>query len=287
MIDQNTSGRPAPAAFGDYREYLQAMIRYLRATQRGFSYRNFARRAGYNSPNFLKLVAEGKRNLSTESIRRFSRGLGLTPEEAGGFEALVLLNQARTDEERNLHYQRLREPRRGSVPATQMERDQYEVYSLWYGIPIRELLLREDFVEDPKWIAKQFRRRLRPGEAAHALRLLERTGLALRDAEGRLRPADVKLETPPNVQSLAVRNYHRSILLRAGESLDGVPVHERNVTSLTFNLSRKQYESLCERLSEFRQKLLDEIEDAPPEKDRREVHAVAFMVVPLTEGERP
>ena len=51
------------------------MISYLKATKPQFSYRYFSRVAGFSSPNFLKLVAEGQRNLSPKSIAKFAKKL--------------------------------------------------------------------------------------------------------------------------------------------------------------------------------------------------------------------
>ncbi len=73
MASQNTASRPYPADYRDYRNYLQQMVAYLKATHPRFSYRYFSRLAGYSSPNFLKLVAEGHRNMSIKSIVGFAR----------------------------------------------------------------------------------------------------------------------------------------------------------------------------------------------------------------------
>jgi uncharacterized protein (TIGR02147 family) len=49
--------------YRDYREFLGAF--YAQKKQSGLSYRGFARAAGLGAPNYLKLVIEGKRNLSS------------------------------------------------------------------------------------------------------------------------------------------------------------------------------------------------------------------------------
>lgn len=286
MIIMNTSSRPAPAEFTCYRQYLRSMVRYLKETQRSFSYRNFARKAGYSSPNFLKLVADGKRNLSNDGINRFARGLGLTPREREDFENLVFLGRAQTDNERNYYYQRLCEQRPPVSKTAQIEREQYEVYSLWYAIPIRELMLEDDFQEDPVWICRQFHKRITPSEARHGLELLQRTGLAARDAKGRLRPKDTKLATPSVAGSLAVRNYHRAMLEQAQESLDGIPVEHRNITSVTLRLTPEQYDMACQKVSDFRQQLLDEIEESSRGGEPGDITVIGFQLFPLTRRTR-
>lgn len=288
---ENTVERPAPESFDDYRAYLRAMITYLKSTRPQFSYRYFSRMAGFSSPNFLKLVAEGKRNMSTRSIAKFARGLGLDAQESEAFETLVQLGQAQSDEERNRHYQRLRRHARRHTSAARLEEAQYRVYSLWYTLPIRELLLHPDFEEDPAWIGKRLSPEVKPTEVRRALELLEEVGLAVRDEQGRLRPANTKISTGPRVRSLAVRNFHRSMLDLASRALDGAPKDQRDVTALTLTLTPKQFELVRARIAQFRRELLDIIDEdlrAEPELgERREVYQVGFQVFPLTDHTRP
>jgi len=83
-----------------------------KAHSRVFSYRYFSRKAGYNSPNFLKLVIDGERNISTDSIERFADALGLTLSERRFFANLVAFNQAETAEEKNEAFERVSASRR-------------------------------------------------------------------------------------------------------------------------------------------------------------------------------
>ena len=57
--------------FLDYRAYLRAYYEAAKRTQRSFSFRSFSKLAGLRSPNFLKLVIEGERNLGADSVPRF------------------------------------------------------------------------------------------------------------------------------------------------------------------------------------------------------------------------
>lgn len=277
--------RPSPESFTDFRAYLRAMIRYLKATEPGFSYRSFARKAGYSSPNFLKLVADGKRNMGFESIGKFAHALGLSQREREVFETLVLLGQAKNDADRNRYYQKLR--RHATSPLVQLERDQFEVYSMWYALPIRELMALPEFREDPAWIGKQLTPEVSPSEVERALELMQRIGLVGRNDEGKLEPVTLKLaSTPPaQVGSLAVRNYHRKMLEHAAEALD-LPVQERNITSLTVSLTPEEYELVCNRITEVRRELLDRVDDAPREDSRR-VYMVGFNVFPVSAAQSP
>src|SRR5689334_15492685 len=94
--------------FADFRAYLRDYYANRKAHDAGFSHRAFARSAGFSSPNFLKLVMEGERNLGPKSIAPFARACGLTGEAADYFAELVAFNEARSREERERHCCRTR-----------------------------------------------------------------------------------------------------------------------------------------------------------------------------------
>jgi len=278
----NASSRPLPWNHLDYREYLAQMVVYLKATRPSFSYRQFSRRAGFASPNYLKLVTDGKRNLAVKAIPQFSTALGLNAVETEYLQELVLFTHAKTDRQKNLHYQRLRE-KQGGKPLGGLAKEQYELYTKWYIFPIRELIGMEGFREDSHWIAQRLYPNIRPRQAESALKLLEKLGLVTRDKQGKLIQAERNLTTPPTVQSLAVRNYHRSMMQKAITSLDGVPTHQRNLSALTIALNRAQYEALCEKIEEFRHQTLHETHGAA---EGQELYHVGFQVVPLTRSRK-
>ena len=82
---ENTRVRPRPEDHTDYRAYLREMVTYLKASRPQFSYRYFSRIAGFTSPNFLKLVAEGQRNLTPDAFKLLlGRQYNRTVKPTGG-----------------------------------------------------------------------------------------------------------------------------------------------------------------------------------------------------------
>lgn len=283
--EENTNERPVPEAFDDYRSYLRAMIGYLKATKRQFSYRYFSRVAGFRSPNFLQLVAEGKRNLSNASIAKFAHGLGLDAREQETFETLVMLGQATTDAERNRYYLRLQKQKK-SAGTGRIEEAQYAVYSEWFVLAVREMLTLPDFREDTAWIARRLRPQVSPADVRRALELLQEVGLVVRDSNGRLCSSQTKLSTGPKVRSLAVRNFHRAMLDEAAQTLDSVATNKRDISALTFVLSKRQYDLVCSRVEQFRRDLLDLVDDEAHEPEDSEVYHLGLQLFPLTRSDK-
>lgn len=263
MLDQDTQSqwvqampvRPTPEDFDDYRAYLRAMIKFLKSTQPHFSYRYFSRMAGFSSPNFLKLVAEGQRNLSERSISKFARGLGLDPKEQDLFADLVRLDQARSDRERNQAYQRLRRRSREKHPRARLEEMYFRVQSMWYSQPIRELTHSADFKEDPSWIARRLTPTIRPAEAQRAVEMMLEVGLLGRNGDGRLVVTESPFAAGVRVRALANRNCQRAMLDRAREAVD--QPGDALIRSHVVALDGDAWNEVRERIQRFEAELLE------------------------------
>lgn len=99
---------PAIFNYQNYRQFLRNFYRAHKLSSRGYSYSKFSADAGIESPNFLKLVIDGRKNLTTKTIQCFAKGLGLKANETDYFEALVLWNQAQSEEEKSYYKKRVR-----------------------------------------------------------------------------------------------------------------------------------------------------------------------------------
>lgn len=216
--------------YDNYRAFLRDLYKFYKETKPYFSYRYFSRKAGFRSPNFLQLVIEGKRNLSPESIEKFTNALGLSKKQAEFFRVLVYLNQARTVGEKKIYAEQLMQfrPFRHIHPLRQ---DQVRYYADWYNIAIRELTTLPEFSEEPAWIARRLVPPISPQQAQKALDLLLHLGLLKRDESGRLVQADAFLSTGDEVTSASVANYHRTMIQKGAEALDRFPGPARDISS--------------------------------------------------------
>jgi len=210
--------------YRDYREFLAAF--YAHAKAAGLSYRGFARAAGLGAPNYLKLVIDGKRNLSREMASRFAAACRLNAESTEYFELLVAFNQADNDAERNVLHERLSRFARFRS-SQRLDVAQHEYHSSWFIPAIRELASCPGFVEDPAWIAAQLEPPISEKEAAHALDVLLRLGLLERDASGQLAQATRAVTTGQQASGLYIRNYHAEVMQRAVRAMHDLPPEER------------------------------------------------------------
>jgi len=250
--------------YRDYREFLAAYYAVKKAS--GLSYRSFAKAAGVGAPNYLKLVIEGKRNLSDDMSERFAKACRLNSESTAYFKLLVAFNQARTDERRNELHARLSEFPRFRA-AQRLDLAQKEYHSTWYHPAIREMVACPGFVERPTDIARQLWPAITEKQALRALESLLKLGMLERDGTGRLRQSTRAVTTGEQASGLYIRNYHAEMMQRATAAMETVPSQHRFITSLTLSASDATLAEIQRRVDELREDLVA-LCDADPNPNR-------------------
>jgi len=262
----------------DYRVLLRALFSARKASEYGFSHRAFCRRVGLSSSNFLSLVLSGARNLTPQMAEKFAAAFGLKDREAEYFVELVAFNQSKTANERARAYARLGRFKRHRA-THKLAAEQAAYHSAWYIPAIRELAAREDFRQDPRWIARTMQPSITSAQATRALRVLEKLELLRRDADGRLRQASPIVTTGVGPLPHHIVSYHRGMLQSASRALDAVPRDEREISSLTLCVSHEVMLELKQRIREFRGELLHAAEQqGAPER----VVQINFQLFPMS-----
>lgn len=263
----------------DYRQFLKERFAKLKSLRR-LTHRALAKKACFSSPNFLKLVMEGQRNLSEKSIAQVIQAFELESREAEFFAALVRFNQAKTIEEKDLGYEQLKLLRR-DLPMRRLEHSQFDYFDHWYSVAIRELIGVKGFREDPEWISARFKSQVSPAQVRRTLGLLERLGLIRRDEAGRLCQEQAPLSSGDQVTSLAAFRFHQAMIDKAKEALREAPAEERDISSVTVAVTRETAERIKNKLRQFRKEIL-----AMSEEDRKAeaVYQLNFQFFNLTES---
>jgi uncharacterized protein (TIGR02147 family) len=100
-----------------------------------YSYKSFSKSAGISSPNYLSLVMDGSRNLTTTSIQQFAEALNLRPDELEYFETLVHYNQSKRPAEEKYYKKRLNLLKK-SKPLTIQKASPISALKEWYSTGI-------------------------------------------------------------------------------------------------------------------------------------------------------
>ncbi len=240
--------------FQNYREFLKAFYSEKKMSKRGFSYRNFARLCQFASPNFMKLVIEGKRNLSHEASEQIAEGLKLHKDESRFFIALVKFNQASTDEEKQKYYDELKD----ILPKQKrriLSEDSMIYLSHWLYPVLREMIEQKQFKEDPYWISRRLYGDVKPMQISQALNFLKESGFIFKNEKGKWACKDNFVISSDEIKSLGIRNYHRQMLELAKEMLEKVEMSKREYGALTLSLADEDLAEFKDKLKNFRQSI--------------------------------
>lgn len=239
----------------DFRRYLLDFYQEKKRTGRHFSYRYFALKAGFTSPVFLKLVIEGKRNLSRTMIPRFCTALGLTPKQTCFFEHLVLFNQAKTSIEKQEHYA-VMVSMIGKVAERQVEVDQYGYFSHWYIPVIRELICSSCFKGDWEALAAMCLPPIKPKAARVSVELLLRLKLVEQNPDGTYRHTSAALHGSVEIAALSLRSFNRQMVERALNAIDTLPVNQRHASGVTAGISAQTYHVIEAEIEAFKDRII-------------------------------
>jgi uncharacterized protein (TIGR02147 family) len=267
----------------NYREFLRDFFLEKKQELRFYSYRLFSQRAGLKSPNFLKLVIDGERNLSKQSVYKFAKAMALAKKETDYFENLIFFNQSTTLEEKNLFLERLMRYRK-QRDLRKIEEKEYEYYSHWYNLALRELVCAADFKDDFKRLGSALIPAISAAEAAKAVKLLLQLGFVERLEGGTYVKTSPSLTTGSQIRSIAIANYHRELFRLADDGLDRFPASERDVSSLTLGISLKTIPLIKERLQQLRNELLEIAEE---DEQVERVVQLNMQLFPLTRAVHP
>jgi len=262
----------------NFRDYLRDYYEDKKKAHAFYSFRLFSQKAGFTSPNFFKLVIDGKRNLSKESAFKFSKALGHTKKEADYFENLVFFNQSKTLEEKNAYLSNVMRFRGKSDPK-KIEESEYSYYSNWYNPVIRELVIAMDFKENFKKLGQAAIPAISEAEARQSVKLLAELGFIQKNGDGTYSKTSAVLTTGPQVRSVAIANYHKVMMQRASESIERFSAGQRDISSLTLSVSPQAFAAIIARIQDFRKEILELSE---MDENRQKVVQLNLQLFPLS-----
>ncbi|MBR4783814.1 MAG: TIGR02147 family protein [Fibrobacter sp.] len=263
--------------YQNYRLYVRDFYTE-RKIRSGFTWRDFAKAAGYSSPVFLKLVCDGKTNLSDVGIERVANAMGLVGADLQYFRALVNFNQEKDSSKKKEVFKELRAIAKENE-MTLVGEDQYDYYESWINPVLRELAPQVPEAT-PAQVADMLAFDTQAAEVKKALKLLEKVGLLNKDSKGRFEQSSKAITTGNiEVTSLSVREMHRQMGELAVRSLDEVPVNERDISGLTVGISEDAYGRIAKEIEDFRRRVASIVMQ---DTDEDRVYRLNIQLFPLT-----
>ena len=263
--------------YTDYRKYLKAYFADRKKKDSRFSHRWLAQKLELATSNFIMLVMQGKRNLNRSLCFKISEVFKHSPKEASYFDNMVNFIQAKTNKEKDLYFSRMMALRK-NIKIDKIEERQYEYYTNWYHPVIRELITSPDFNGDVKVLSKKLLPGISPTQVKKSIDILLKLGFIKKRGKRYIQSSPF-ITTGPEVNSLAVVNFHRIMGKLAVEALDRIPKQQRNITASTIYITQSTFDTIRKKIEAFRKELLT-LADSDQKAER--VYQLNFQLFPVS-----
>lgn len=279
---------PRLAAFTDYRTFLKEFYEYRRLltkdSLRPYSYANFAAAADIKSPNYLKLIIDGQRNLSTEMARKFAKALALNKEETEEFLALVDFTQATEPIERNRFLKVLADIRvRQQLKSGEIKVETWEKVPSWVTWVLYALADQNNVGFEIGELFEIMRGKARPEDIRRSLERLIESGELVRDPEtGLITKGRELMSGSENVPVALVRKLQAELIYLGLESLFQDLPQDREFGAQTLALTEDEFEQLKFELRQFRKRWFKDVSVARKTRKGDRVFQLNIQLFPVS-----
>ena len=295
-LDPPVDPRRAPnlADYTDFRQFLKDVYEYRRETEstglRSYSYSAFSAAADIKSPNYLKLIIEGRRNLSDDMILRFARALRLNKAETEEFRALVHYGQATEPIQRNQFLKELADLRaRRAFNSGEINREAWDKVPGWIGWVIYAMTEQAGVSFDPDELYRLFRAKTSPDDIKFELKKLLESGHLKQesslDGAGRtdvLKGRDL-IDSPQDVPVSLIRKLQAELIYLGIESLFRDSPKEREFGAMTIAMNQTEFEHVRFELRQLRKRLQKDLMVKREASKGDRVYQMNIQLFPITD----
>jgi uncharacterized protein (TIGR02147 family) len=252
---------PQISHYMDFRKLLLDYYSYRKNLTKGslrpYNYAVFSAAADIKSPNYLKMIIEGKRNLSPEMIHKFARAMSLNKEQTDEFKILVEFCQATDPAERNIHLKALNEFRVGiQLRNGEIDKKTWDKVPNWIAWILYSMMDQEGVQFSADKLRELLRGKATTQEIQDAIETLVATGEVVKDEDsGQLKKARTLIESADEIPVALVRKLQTQLMYLGLESLFQDSATEREFGSLTLALTKSEFEQLKFQLRKFRKEV--------------------------------
>ncbi len=229
---------PSIYDYTNYRRYLRDVFNDLKNAPSGFSYARFCKALGLRSTNYLKLIIEGKRNLTPSNVLRLGKFLELTFEETRYLETLTYLCRSKTSLERS-HYSNCLKSLKREGAVKYGRKAPKELLEKWYYPAVLVALHQCPLDESTERMLQLIGISAEEGRAA-AQTLLEMGALILNEQHYQMVDANV-LMVDSKKSKLKYKNFLKDQLKLSSKKLEEEYDHGAQFFSQTLSISKQSW----------------------------------------------
>lgn len=251
-------------------------------TRNAWSLGSWAKRLKLSSSATLTNILKGRKLPSPELCERMALSMSLRPLEAEYFHTLVEMYRQKTSGDVvKIGLQRKLRALASLAKTATVDPKNFEFVCKPHHHILREMTSMNDFREDAEWIRKRLRFPLTQDEISSAIQDLLLAGLLERSPEGHLRPSSPFHDTQQDLSQDAVKKYFIEAFELSKNSVYGVGVRERNLSSNTFLIEKSRIPEIKNFIQNFRQEFLGCFSTEPGKGDA--VYQINIALIPTTQ----
>lgn len=261
-----------------YQKYLKDEFERRKQRNSSCSLRAYARDLEIPSSK-LSQYFSGDCGISAKKASEIARKLHLGPLEEELFVCSAEASHARDALSRDLAQTKLKKLLENVFSNVNMEK--FNLIRDWYHLAILELTEVDDFQSNLEWIAGALG--VDVTKVTEAVQRLER--LELLDSSNERWVQTLKdFETPQDISSRAIRDYHRQMMGVVESRIEEVPIEKRELGSMVFAVDKELVPEFKQLIRRF-QKEAATLSGRSLNKDS--VYALNLQFMPIFEGEKP
>lgn len=273
-------GLPLVTDYLNYRQFLNDFYSAKKKQNPSYSYRLFVNKGDLGSPSHLKMIIDGSRNLTLNTIPKYQKALGFRKKaDSEFFELLVKYNQEERPEEKIRIFNEIMAMKRKKGLSV-LEKHQFDLLAHWYYVAIYVLVDMPDFKNDPEWISTRLRRKITTKQVEEAVEALEALRLIEKDPARGYRQLNGPLSTSEDLVELSAYRYHKQMGELALSSLGFDSMNIREFNGVTVSINKEKLNILKEKIRTFR-KEINELTSNMDDADQ--VYQLNIQLFPLTE----
>lgn len=262
--------------YRNYREYIRDFYESRKRCS-AFTWREFAKLAGFSSSGFLKLVCDGKTRLSKVAVEKVVPALGLFGAQAEYFRQMVTFCDSQQPDVRRTSFERMMKIA-SENRVEFLEAKSFAYFSSWANPALRELapIMKG---ASPLEMGHTLVPAISAAEARESLELQESLGLLKKDECGNYVQTSEGVSSTREVISATVVNMQKQYAHLAAESLERYTREYRHISGMTMGLDREAYERLAAELDAFRKKVAEIVSNV---KSYDRVYRMNLQLFPLS-----
>ena len=263
----------------EYRNYREFIRDFYESRKRcsAFTWREFAKLAGFSSSGYLKLVCDGKTRLSKVAVEKVLPAMNLSGAQADFFRQMVEYCDSASAEKRYAAFEQMMSIARENRVEF-LEAKSFEYFSSWANPALRELAPIMPGAT-PLEMGHTLVPAISAAEARESLELQESLGLLQKDECGNYHQTSEGISSSHVVASATVVNMQKQYAHLAADALERYSRDYRHISGMTMGVDRRAYERIAAALDEFRKKVAEILSDVD-EYDR--VYRLNLQLFPLS-----